>query len=83
MDQRARLDKATADFINGYKNLLNEKMIKPFEKFKRILDKGGSLTPNQHNYLDGMYETVMGKLTGEKVDVHVDLKFKHKTNLHY
>ncbi len=83
MDQRTRLDKATADFISTQKHLLKDNMTDAFVNFKRQLDKGESLTPAQHSYLDGMYEHIMGELTGEKIKLHIDLKNKHKTNLHY
>lgn len=81
--QRIRLDKETAKLIRKYFHLLPEAMREPFEKFERSLNKNEALTDAQHNYLDGMYEAVLGNLTGDKVDVHVDLKNKSKQNLHY
>lgn len=58
-------------------------MQKPFVDFERILNNNEALTPGQHTYLDGMYEAVMGKLTGTKVDIHIDLKNKSKSALRY
>lgn len=83
MNQRIRLDKATAEIIDKHSHLLNENMKEPFRKFKTILNDNRALTDGQHSYLEGMYECIMGKLTGMKCDVHIDLKNKHKTNLHY
>ena len=82
-DQMRRLDLETCRFIQSNYELLNEKMRVPFSKFHNLLRQRVSLTPAQHNYLDGMYECVMGKLTGEKVEVHIDLKNKFKQNLKY
>lgn len=81
--QRIRLDKETAKLIRKYYNLLPEAMVEPFTKFEKMLNKNEALTDAQHNYLDGMYEAVLSNMTGEKVDVHVDLKNKSKLNLHY
>ncbi len=81
--QRIRLDRETAALIRKYYNLLPDTMREPFVKFEKMLNKNESLTDAQHNYLDGMYEAVLGNITGDKVDVHVDLKNKSKLNLHY
>lgn len=82
-DQQRRLDLETCKFIQSNHTLLNDKMKEPFARFYNMLRGRVSLSPGQHNYLDGMYECVMGKLTGEKVNVHIDLKNKSKQNLKY
>lgn len=82
-EQRLRLDLETCKFINNYRHLLNENMKEPFQKFYNLLRRRVHLTPKQHSYLDGMYECIMVKLTGEKVDLHIDLKNKSKQNLKY
>ena len=81
--QRVRLDQATAKIIRQYFATLPEDMKEPFMQFEKILKRNEALTPGQHTYLDGMYESVMGNLTGIKVPVHVDLKNKSKVNLRY
>jgi hypothetical protein len=83
INQQRRLDLETCKLVSKYSHLLNDNMQEPFAKFYNLLRRRVSLTPAQHNYLDGMYECVMGKLTGEKVNVHVDLKNKSKQNLKY
>jgi len=83
IEQRLRLDLETCKFIQSHYDLLNNNMMEPFTKFYNLLRKRVHLTPKQHNYLDGMYECVMGKLTGQKVDLHIDLKNKSKQNLKY
>ena len=80
---RIRLDKETAKLIRSFYNLLPDEMREPFVAFEKALNKNEALTDGQHNYLDGMYETIMGALTGEKVDIHIDLKNRSKSNLRY
>ena len=82
-EQRRRLDLETCKFIQANYTLLNNNMTEPFTKFYNLLKSKVMLTPAQHNYLDGMYECVMGKLTGGKVNVRIDLRNKSKQNLKY
>lgn len=81
--QVLRLDLEKAKFIESKKHLLNDNMKKPFNEFYVMLNKNEKLTPNQHSFLDGMYECVMGKITGQRVNIHVDLKANKKKNLRY
>ncbi len=83
INQQRRLDLATCNFIMSKKELISTKMQIAVSGFKNTLMNRVSLTEKQHTYLDGIYETVMGKLTGEKVNLHIDLKNKSKQNLKY
>jgi hypothetical protein len=81
--QRIRLDQATAKIVRQYFEYLPIEMKQPFTQFENILNRNEALTPGQHTYLDGMYESVLGSLTGIKVPVHIDLKNKSKSALRY
>lgn len=55
-----------------------------FNEFLKLLKKGQALTPAQHNYLKGMYETVMEKkFNFGKIGVHIDLKARSRKNLRF
>lgn len=83
INQQRRLDLETCKFVMQNQKLLSQKQQTALAGFRNLLVQRVSLTPAQHNYLDGMYEIVMGKLTGQKVNLHIDLKNKSKQNLKY
>ena len=84
LNQRVRLDLATAEFIDQNIEKLDKEKKSAFQEFFGMLMKGYPLTDAQHNYLEGMYESVMDKVFGlGKCDVHVDLKTKARKNLRY
>lgn len=83
INQQRRLDFETCKFVMEHQHHLSLKQRTALAGFRNLLVQRVSLTEKQHSYLDGMYEIVMGKLTGEKVNLHIDLKNKSKQNLKY
>ncbi len=64
------------NFIKANRKLCKNTYYQAVESMDQQLMKEGWLTPNQYNFIDGIYESVMKNAGLPAVDLHIDKKRK-------